>query len=138
MPDCIFCKIVSNEIPATKVYEDADCVAFLDIHPTQPGHTLLIPKTHFSTFDATPPEVVAKLFAVASVLAPSVAQALEAPGFNVSVNNGAVAGQIIFHTHVHIIPRKPNDGLTPWGQREYAGNEREETAKRIRAAIKSS
>jgi len=136
MTDCIFCKIVSNEIPATKVYEDADFVAFLDLHPTQPGHTLVIPKAHYERFESTPPEVVGKLFQVARAVAPGVVRAVEAPGFVVSTNNGPAAGQVIFHTHVHIIPRKSNDGLAPWGHREYQGNERDEIAKKIRAALK--
>lgn len=135
MDECIFCKIASGAIQATKVYEDADFVAFLDLHPTQPGHTLVIPKKHFEKFELTPPEVVGALFQVARQIAPAIAQAMDATSFNVSVNNGPAAGQIIFHTHVHIIPRKSNDGLAPWGHRDYQDNERDEIAKKIRAAI---
>ena len=137
MTDCIFCKIISGNIPATKVYEDADYVAFLDLHPTQPGHTLVIPKVHYDRFESTPPEVVGTLFRLVRQLAPGVASAMAAPGFNISVNNGPSAGQVIFHTHVHIIPRQAKDGLVSWGHRDYQGSEMDEAAKKIRAALKT-
>ncbi len=137
MSDCIFCKIAAGDIQAAKVYEDAEVVAFLDQHPTQPGHTLVIPKAHYDRLDTTPPELVAKLFQVVRALAPGVTQAMAAQGFNVSVNTGLAAGQIIFHTHVHIVPRTKGDGLLPWGHRDYQGSEQEETAKKIRLALKS-
>ena len=138
MSDCIFCKIITNEIPATKVYEDADFVAFLALPATQPGHTLVIPKVHCDRFESTPPEVVAKLFQVVHQVAPGVVKATEAEGYNITVNSGLAAGQSIFHTHVHIIPRTKGDGLAPWGHKDYVGNEGDEVAKKIRLALKSS
>ncbi len=136
MPDCIFCKIVENHIPAVKVYEDQDFVAFLDIQPVNPGHTLVIPKAHYDRFELTPPEVVGKLYQLVQKLAPAVMQATGAAGFNLGLNSGPAAGQVIFHTHVHLIPRKPKDGLQLWAAKDYQGNEMDETAKRIRAAVK--
>lgn len=136
MDECIFCKIASGAIQAIKVYEDADFVAFLDIHPAAPGHTLLIPKVHYEKFELTPPEVVGELLRAAHKLAPAVAQGVGAPGFNVSVNNGPAAGQVIFHTHVHIIPRKFDDGLAMWGHRDYASQaEAQQLAQKIRSFV---
>lgn len=136
MTDCIFCKIVSGEIPAAKVYEDTEFLAFLDIHPVSQGHTLVIPKTHFERFESTPENVVGKMYQLVRRLAPAVAQAVGTDAFNLGLNNGPAAGQIIFHTHVHIIPRKNKDGLEMWGSKDYEGNEMDELVKKIRATIK--
>lgn len=136
--DCIFCKIVRNEIPSAKVYEDHEFLAFLDIHPVNPGHTLVIPKAHFDRFDTTPPEIVGRLYQLVQRLAPAVMAGVGAQGYNLGLNNGPAAGQVIFHTHVHIIPRQVKDGLKLWGSRDYEGNQMDEVAKRIRAAIKNS
>ncbi|MBI5465831.1 MAG: HIT family protein [Candidatus Kerfeldbacteria bacterium] len=136
--DCIFCKIVTNTIQAVKVYEDAEFVAFLDIHPVRPGHTLVVPKVHYARFDVTPPEVVAKLWQVAQKVAAGVSRATQADGYNISINNGRAAGQVIWHTHVHIIPRVSSDGLDLWPQSEYQGSEAERVAQAIRQAIKIS
>jgi histidine triad (HIT) family protein len=112
MPDCIFCKIISGDIQSVKVYEDAEFTAFLDINPVQPGHTLVVPKAHFARFDDTPSEVVAKLFTRWCIKWRRRWLRLE--GFNASLNNGLAAGQEVFHTHVHIIPRYIKDGLVAW------------------------
>jgi diadenosine tetraphosphate (Ap4A) HIT family hydrolase len=97
---------------------------------------LVIPKSHYDRFELTPPEVVGKLYQVVHKLAPAVVRATGAAGFNLGLNSGPAAGQIIFHTHVHIIPRVPHDGLEPWGSKDYQGSEMDEVAKRIRAALK--
>lgn len=139
MDECIFCKIVAGAIQAPKVYEDADVVAFLDNRPTSPGHTLVISKQHFDRFDIMPPAAVGTLFAAVRKIAPGVAQGAGASGYNLSVNVGAVAGQIVFHTHVHIIPRKSGDGLAPWGQRDYGSPaEAEQLAQKIRGVLKGA
>ncbi|KKS80920.1 MAG: Histidine triad (HIT) protein [Parcubacteria group bacterium GW2011_GWD2_43_10] len=130
MNDCIFCKIVGGQIPATKVYEDNDFVAFLDIHPVSYGHTLVIPKEHFDKLENTPEETVVKLYKLIRRLAPAVVAGSEAEGYNLGLNSGAVAGQII--------PRRKNDGLELWGEKEYQGNMMDEIAKKIRAAIKQA
>ncbi|OGY92497.1 MAG: hypothetical protein A3H70_04610 [Candidatus Komeilibacteria bacterium RIFCSPLOWO2_02_FULL_48_11] len=114
MSDCIFCKIVSGEIPSHKVYEDEAVLAFLDIHPINPGHTLVIPKEHHNDLLDTPPELQAKLIQVIGKIAPAVLKAVGALAFNLGVNNGREAGQIIFHTHFHIMPRFSNDGHKLW------------------------
>ncbi|MEK6190568.1 MAG: HIT family protein [Carnobacterium alterfunditum] len=106
MTDCIFCKIINNEIPSRKIYEDDDVVAFLDITQVTPGHTLVVPKKH-----------VADIFEVDEVLAatvaskiPKIAKAIKKSnpkikGMNIINNNGKVAYQSVFHSHIHILPR---------------------------------
>jgi histidine triad (HIT) family protein len=111
MPDCIFCKIVAGQIPCTKVYEDAVCLAFMDIGPISPGHTLIIPKKHYEAVSEMSPEEVAALFRPVSFLAAAVKAAVKADGLNVLQNNGASAGQAVPHLHIHLIPRWPGDGL---------------------------
>ena len=85
-------------------------MAFLDIFPCAPGHTLVIPRRHYPTLAEMPAEDAGKLFRVAAGVAAKVQAAMAAAGFNLGVNNGAAAGQEIFHVHIHIIPRYPNDG----------------------------
>lgn len=120
MSDCIFCKIVAEEIPSYKVYEDEYVLAFLDIHPTNPGHTLVIPKAHHKDFLDTPAELQAKMIQVIGKIAPAIMKAVGAEAFNLGVNNGAVAGQIIFHTHFHIMPRFTADGHKLWHGKEMS------------------
>ena len=92
------------------ILEKEETVAFLDIFPCTPGHTLVIPRQHYPTLAEMPAEEVGKLFRVAAVVGAKVQAAMAAAGFNLGVNNGAAAGQEIFHVHVHVIPRYPNDG----------------------------
>ena len=112
MDDCIFCKIVRNEIPNTVVYEDDDVKAFLDITQVTPGHTLLVPKKHvadiFEYDEALAARILSKL--------PKIARAIKASdeniiGLNILSNNGEAAGQSVFHSHFHLIPRYANDGF---------------------------
>jgi len=92
------------------ILEKEETVAFLDIFPCTPGHTLVIPRQHYPTLAEMPAEEVGKLFRVAAVVGAKVQAAMAAAGFNLGVNNGAAAGQEIFHVHIHVIPRYPNDG----------------------------
>ncbi|MDP3995219.1 MAG: HIT family protein [bacterium] len=114
MQDCIFCKIVAGEIPSHKVYEDDEVLAFLDINPVNPGHTLVIPKEHYKDLLDTPPELASKLIQAVRDIAPAILKAVGADSFNLGLNNGATAGQVVFHTHLHIMPRFPNDGHKLW------------------------
>jgi len=135
MPDdCIFCKIVAGEIPCTKVYEDEACLAFMDIGPLADGHTLLIPKKHYTFIREMPPEEAAHLGRQIPALAGAVEQAMEADGLNVLQNNGKVAGQAVDHVHIHFIPRVPDDGL---GYRWPAGESDPETLKKQADAIRA-
>lgn len=112
--DCLFCKIVAKEIPAEIVYEDENALAFLDIHPINPGHTLIIPKRHSDSFSVTPSEDIAAVMAVAQKIAPAILTSMGVDAFNFTANNGKAAGQIILHTHFHLIPRFATDGFKLW------------------------
>lgn len=109
MNDCIFCKIVEGEVPADKVYEDNYFIAFADVNPVGEGHTLLIPKKHFDTLmdldEKTSERFISSLREVIKILM----KKHNADGFNVVLNNGKVAGQIVNHVHFHILPRKEGD-----------------------------
>jgi histidine triad (HIT) family protein len=130
--DCVFCKIVKGEIPSHKIYEDEEFLAFLDIQPVNPGHVLLIPKSHSENLVDAPEEVLQKILPLSRKLAGATVAALGAEGFNLTVNNGQVAGQVVFHLHVHIIPRMPGDGHGLWSGRKYQEGEAEKTAAAIR------
>lgn len=112
MSDCIFCKIVTGEIPASKVYEDDQVLAFLDITQVTKGHTLVIPKKHYCNILDMDGEAASTLFAVVPAIARQLKEKLGANGLNIVNNNEAEAGQTIFHTHIHLLPRfGKHDGL---------------------------
>ncbi|MBI2970907.1 MAG: HIT family protein [Candidatus Aenigmarchaeota archaeon] len=111
MEDCIFCKIVRNEIPSKKVYEDPDAVAFLDINPANPGHCLVVSKRHYESITDVDDADLKKMIAIVKVMAKRIKTSLNADGINVLQNNGRHAGQIVNHIHFHVIPRFPNDNV---------------------------
>ena len=103
--DCIFCKIVAGEIPASKVYEDDHFLAFLDISQVTPGHTLVIPKKHARNLLEMTPDETADLFNVVSRVTKKLESATQPQGMNIISNMEEIAGQSVFHSHVHILPR---------------------------------
>ena len=107
--DCIFCKIINGEIPAKIVYEDETSIAFLDIAPCAEGHTVVIPKKHYSKFTDMNENDAGNLFASVKKIASAVEKATDADGSNIGLNNGKAAGQEVPHVHIHIIPRKAGD-----------------------------
>ncbi|XP_065634262.1 adenylylsulfatase HINT3 isoform X1 [Quercus suber] len=111
--DCVFCKIIVNESPSVKLYEDDMCLCILDRNPLSHGHSLIIPKSHFCSLEATPPSVIAAMCSKVPFISSAIMKATDSDSFNLVVNNGASAGQVIFHTHIHIIPRKVHDCLWP-------------------------
>jgi len=112
MADCIFCKIIAGEIPSSKVYEDDQVVAFLDISQVTPGHTLVVPKQHFRNLLEMDADSASQLFARVPDIARKVMKATGAKGMNILNNNEEIAGQTVFHTHVHLAPRyEETDGL---------------------------
>ena len=132
--DCIFCKIISGELPSSKVYEDNDVLAFLDIKPVNPGHTLVIPKKHFENIHDTPDDIFAKTMVAAKKIADAILK-LGAKGVNIGMNNGSAAGQIVFHAHIHIMPRYGKDLLKLWTCKEYQEGEKDLVAKKIKTAL---
>lgn len=136
--DCIFCKIVSGQIPATKILETDAAIAFLDIGPLADGHLLLIPKTHYGQIDEMPADQAAALGELLPRLGRMLVQVTGAQGFNVLQNNGQVSGQVVPHVHIHLIPRTPDDGLGyRWNAKSYPPGKAEELADRFRQALSS-
>jgi histidine triad (HIT) family protein len=135
MTDCVFCKIISGEIPADKIYEDDSVVAFLDIKPVSRGHTLVVPKKHTNDFLSTDDETLKGLIVKVKKIADAVMLGVGAQGINVSTNHGAAAGQIIFHLHYHLIPRFSNDSLPPWPHQDSEAKTRSEIASEIKKRI---
>ncbi|MED4228447.1 HIT family protein [Neobacillus cucumis] len=105
MSDCIFCKIVNGEIPSAKVFENEHVVAFLDISQVTKGHTLVIPKVHKENLYELTPEIARNLYEVVPSIANALKKEFEPIGLNSINNNGADAGQSVFHFHLHLIPR---------------------------------
>lgn len=110
-PDCIFCKIVAGDIPAKVVLDTDSAVAFLDVSPLAPGHTLLIPRNHHTQITDLPSDSAAELAKQLPTLVDAITKATGAEGVNILQNNGSVAGQVVHHVHFHIIPRREGDGL---------------------------
>ena len=103
--DCIFCEIAAGRIPAKKVFEDEDVIAFLDVNPTSFGHTLVVPKTHVKNFMEADAAIIGKVFGTASALGKILQEKLGASGMNLLSNAGESAGQSVDHFHVHLITR---------------------------------
>lgn len=132
---CIFCKIVKGKIPADKIYEDENCLAFLDITPINPGHILLIPKEHYENLFDLPDETLSKMAPIIKKLAIAVKNGVNAEGINIGMNNERPAGQLVPHAHFHIMPRFSNDGHRHWKGKSYAEGQSQKTAEKIKDAI---
>lgn len=132
MRDCIFCKIINGKIPAEKLYEDKDTFIFLDINPNTPGHSLIISKKHFRDFLDTPDDVLCKMTVITKKFTPKIIKSLGAEGFNIGVNTGKVAGQVVEHVHFHIIPRFSGDGLVHWRAQKTSPEKLKKIAEKIR------
>lgn len=110
-PDCIFCKILAGTIPSRTFYEDDTVVAFLDINPASPGHSLVVPKQHFKLIIDGTDQQVQKTFLGVKKVVERLKTRLACDGLNILVNQGRDAGQVIDHFHVHVIPRAKGDGM---------------------------
>lgn len=138
--DCIFCRIATGALPATKVYETDEVIAFLDIGPIIKGHTLVIPKQHYENIISTPIQVMHRLMDVAQIIARAQMKGLRADGVNVIQNNGRASGQLVPHLHVHVIPRYTSDGHHwNWAAKKYEdAAEMEKTAAEIVAGLQNT
>ena len=137
MEDCLFCKIARKDIPADVVYEADDVIAFLDIRPTTLGHTLVVPKAHSANATEVAPEHVQALHAAVQKVAKGVMKGMGVGGVNIATNVGAVSGQVVFHTHVHVIPRFEGDGLVNWGKMDASPEQVSAAAQGIVDALES-
>lgn len=138
MSDCIFCKIVKGELPCVKVYETEKVLAFLDLNPVNQGHTLVIPKEHFENLSSTTDEFLSELVVVSKKIGAAVLAATGSVAFNLTVNNGKEAGQVVAHTHFHIIPRFNGDGLRLWSGKAYAAGEMEAMGEKIKQYVEKN
>ena len=107
--DCIFCKLANGVFATRSIYEDEDFNVILDLAPATKGHALILPKVHADNLYQLPDETAAKAFVLAKKLAGKMTDKLGCDGFNIVQNNGTVAGQTVFHFHLHLIPRYKND-----------------------------
>ena len=112
MTDCIFCKILEGSLPSSKVYEDDICIAFMDIHPINTGHVLVVPKFHSKDLSDLPADTGAHLFKVAQRIAVHLPETgVKSEGINLLLAHKEAAGQEVFHAHLHVIPRYKGDGF---------------------------
>ncbi|MBI2651309.1 HIT family protein [Candidatus Woesearchaeota archaeon] len=133
MEDCVFCKIVAGKIPCAKVYEDDFIISFLDIMPANRGHCLVLPKMHCETFLDIADKELENLVKVTKKIAKSLSLSIGNGSFNLVMNNGAAAGQVVNHAHLHIIPRFKGDRLRiKWSHKKYEDGEMEEIQQKIR------
>ena len=110
--NCIFCKIAAGDIPSATIYEDDDFRVILDIEPASKGHALILPKEHYANLYELPDELASKALVVAKKVITKMTQIVNCDGYNVLQNNGEVAGQTVFHYHMHLIPRYKEDDVT--------------------------
>jgi len=141
MTDCIFCKIIEGSIPSAKIYEDEHVYAFMDIMPVTKGHVLLIPKQHIENLYEFTEEQASRLFAAAPKIANALKDEFKPAGMNLLQNNGASAGQSVFHFHLHFIPRyDETDGfqLSSWTPKtgEFTTETIKVMAEKIENALK--
>lgn len=134
--DCIFCAIVAGDIPASTVYEDEHVLAFMDIAPANPGHTLVIPRQHYRNIFDMPEAVGAQIMQAAIPIANAIRTALNPDGLNLFQSNEPAGFQTVFHFHLHLIPRWEGDPLRlPWHPSEGDTAEIGNIAARIRDAL---
>ncbi|HTO92827.1 MAG TPA: HIT family protein [Bacteroidota bacterium] len=131
--DCIFCRIIARALPAEILYESARVISILDINPIHHGHALVIPKAHCADFLAVPEEDLHEVLRVTQIVARALVDALRLDGFNIFSNNGRIAGQSVFHFHMHVTPRYPDDDIRfVLKLKSYTGGSMAEYAAKIR------
>ena len=127
--NCIFCKIANGEIPTRSIYEDDDFNVILDAAPATKGHALILPKEHYKNIYELDEKIASKVFVLAKKLAGRMTTALGCDGFNIVQNNGEIAGQTVFHFHMHLIPRYADDinrEKLCWDHVKFSDDEMEE------------
>ena len=139
MDGCIFCKIAIGEIPSTTIFENEDYKVILDASPANLGHCLVILKSHSESIFDIPKELIGKGYEIAQDIAKAVRKATKCHGINILQNNGAVAGQSVFHYHIHIIPRLDSDDVSiDFGSFKVAKEAKEHIATVIKKSLKES
>ena len=134
--DCIFCKIANGEIPSATVYEDSICRVILDVNPANKGHALIIPKEHYDDIYSMDADTASKIFTIATEVAKAQKAELNPDGLNIIHNNGAAAGQTVFHFHMHLVPRFIKDTVTvTWVPGQSDNEELDRLSKALRKRI---
>ena len=136
MDDCLFCKIVEGKIPAAKVYEDANVICFLDIMPANKGHCLVVPRKHSQNLTEIDEDDLFAVMQATKKVARALSLCFGNGSFNLVMNNGKEAGQVVNHTHVHLIPRFQKDRLRlKWSHLKYEDKEMNDVAEKIKKFI---
>ncbi len=136
MEDCIFCKIVEGKIPSAKVYEDKHVISFLDIMPANKGHCLVVPKKHYETLLDIPEEDLVNLIKAVKKITKALSLSIGNGSYNIIMNNGKIAGQLVAHAHIHIIPRFKGDRLRiKWSHKKYIDKEMKSVQEKIKKFI---
>ena len=139
MSECVFCRIIAGELPASFVYEDATMCAFLDIQPINPGHLLVVPRIHADAMKALPREAARHMMEVAQGLMNGLREAnLRCEGVNLFLADGKAAGQEVAHVHLHVIPRHTNDGFGFRFASDYGNQPQREELGKVAAAIREA
>lgn len=130
--NCIFCKIANGEIPSKTIYEDEKFRVILDLGPATKGHALILPKEHYANLYELPEEMAGNVMKLAKKMATQITEKLGCEGFNLVQNNGDLAGQTVYHFHLHLIPRYRADGQTiGWKPQEVSQEELEDVRAQI-------
>lgn len=127
--NCIFCKLANGDIPTNMIYEDDMFAVILDASPATRGHALILPKEHAANIYELSDETASRIFVLAKKMAVKMTELLKCDGFNIVQNNGEVAGQTVFHFHMHLIPRYKGDGNEEklcWNHQEFTPEEMKE------------
>ena len=132
--DCIFCKLANGVFPTNSIYEDDDFKVILDASPATKGHALILPKEHYANIYEIDDEILAKAVKLAKKIITEETERLGCDGYNMVQNNGEVAGQTVFHYHMHLIPRYKDDDNTnviEWNHKEFTEDEMKEICKKM-------
>lgn len=133
--NCIFCKIIAGEIPSRTIYEDEDFKVILDANPASKGHALILPKNHCANIYDIDEDLLSKAAILAKKLAAHISDQLNCDGLNILQNNGEVAGQTVFHFHIHLIPRyrdMKNNDILNWTHEEYTAEEQDNICQKLK------
>ncbi|MBQ1548055.1 MAG: HIT family protein [Lachnospiraceae bacterium] len=134
--NCIFCKLANGDIPTNSIYEDDDFKVIMDAEPVSLGHALIIPKDHYANIYELPEDKAAKVLPLAKKLATKMTETLKCDGFNILQNNGEVAGQSVFHYHMHLIPRykdaENNKTLLGFSHPKLSDEEKQEAFSKLK------
>lgn len=130
--DCVFCKIIKGEIPCYKIFEDEKTLAFLDISKDAVGHTLVVPKKHVESLVEISEEVLNQTMKIAQKISKHYIENCGFDGVQIINNCGSSAGQSVMHFHIHVIPRKKDDGLNGWSYNKSFEMDLEKIAKKLK------